>query len=204
MDTYSARLVATLFSISLILSASVVYVMHQNKTKNDGKQFTGMRNDVAYSKLSETNLFKNLNNRQLELKFAPDKKLSIGETFYYKSEIYKFLTMKTQELEQAKTQRKKECGTFIKYSAIDCDICILFVNGLRVLVDQGSTQESVALFAARVCKDLKIEDDRVCDAITQEYKVIRCFVNLRLFMQADVRNALKTSFVPGVSKKFVH
>ena len=172
MDVYAARTFAAFFSVSLILTAAIVLFTQQNGRQRDGHQTT-TKNDEG-DKLSETLLFKTLNNRKDNVfKLGPHKGLSLGEKAYYSSDIYTYLRAKTtEELELAGAQRKTECGTFLKYSAIDCDICILFVNGLRALVEQGSTQEDVAVFATRVCKDLRIEDDRVCDAITQEYKVI--------------------------------
>lgn len=182
MDTYSARLFATLFSVVLILTASIVFIKHQGGKQIDGDD-TPPRNGED-GKLSDTLLFQKFNKQNIDrFKSGPVLKQSLGETVYYNSEIYNYLRTKTRrELELAGAQRKKECGTFFKYSAIDCDICILFVNGLRALVDQGSTQEDVAVFATKVCKDLKIEDDRVCDAITQEYKAMLFGVITRLVL----------------------
>ena len=193
MDTYAARLFAALFSVALVLTASIVFFNHQGH--EDGKRRDGYKtltHNGKDGKLSDTLIFQKFNNQNVDrLKSGSNENLSLGEKVYYKSEIYKYLRSKTRgELELAGAQRKKECGTFLKYSAIDCDICILFVNGLRALVDQGSTQEDVAVFATKVCKDLKIEDDRVCDAITQEYKVhvVLCFHFVSGFLSSQTQN----------------
>jgi len=69
-----------------------------------------------------------------------------------------------------------ECGS-INYRAIECDICKLFVSGLKNLVKKGSTQEDIVLFATKICSLFAIEDQRVCARITVEFKV-RCHRSL--------------------------
>lgn len=148
MDMYTVKVVSTIVSVLVFVSSSTLVLVRQNKQDGDG---------YPEVQLPETN--------------KPEVKPSLGDLFYYKSELYEYSKKFGRELELAKTQRKKECGTYIKFSSVDCDICILFVSGLKALVEKGSTQDDVAKFATKACKDLKIEDDRVCTAITQEYKV---------------------------------
>lgn len=90
---------------------------------------------------------------------------------YRQSELANFAQKYPEELTLAKTDRKRECGTLISISKIDCEICVLFVKGLRTLVQKGSTQDDVVEFTTKACIDLKIEDARICPAIVQEFKV---------------------------------
>jgi hypothetical protein len=91
------------------------------------------------------------------------------------SEISKFAKKHQHELKAATKDRKRECGSIISVSAIDCDICVLIVKGLSDLVAKGSTQEDIVKFSTEACIELEIEDARVCPAVVQQFKV--CFLN---------------------------
>ena len=156
MDSYYARFISAIISIFLILSASTVVLIHKNKCSN------------GYHRMIDNGLLKQIGSKTTVNDVTSPK---LGEIVYRNSDLYKYNRKFRRELELAKTERKKECGTFVKFSAIDCDICILFVTGLNVLIEKGSTQEDVVEFTTKVCIDLKIEDERVCESITREFKV---------------------------------
>lgn len=61
------------------------------------------------------------------------------------------------------------CGTF-DFGEIGCSICKVVVSGLQNLVRKKSTQEDVVVFATEICKVFEIEDSRVCDSITIQFK----------------------------------
>ncbi|XP_045170624.2 sphingomyelin phosphodiesterase-like [Mercenaria mercenaria] len=100
--------------------------------------------------------------------------------FYRQTELASFARKHQNELRAARKDRKRECGSIVSVSAIDCDICVLFVNELSSLVDKGKTQEDVVEFSTKACIDLKIEDERVCQAVVQEFKAELFGVVLRL------------------------
>ena len=158
MDTYAARLVSMTFSIFLIIAASTLILLHQNQRT----ELSLNENDNSFSKF--------IGIEQNE-KHKTRPKPTLGETVFFKSAIFKYRKKFSRELVLAKAERKLECGTYVKYSAIDCDICVLFVEGLKALAEQGSTQQDVVDFTTAACRELKIEDDRVCAAITREFKV---------------------------------
>lgn len=93
------------------------------------------------------------------------------EEIYRQSGLANFAQKYPEELTVARKDRKRECGTLISVSKIDCEICDLLVTGLRSLAQRGSTQDDVVHFATKACIDLKIEDARICPAIVQEFKV---------------------------------
>ncbi|KAL3856819.1 hypothetical protein ACJMK2_011534 [Sinanodonta woodiana] len=74
------------------------------------------------------------------------------------------------DFKKAAEEREYECGAIRKFSETDCDICKLFVNMFQLLVKQGSTQEEVVKLFTAICKNFKIEDERVCESITIEFK----------------------------------
>ena len=157
MDTYAAKFVSMTFSVFMIIAASTLVLLHQYQ-----KSSVSQEHDRTISK--STGVKQTENDR-----FEANP--TLGEKVFYKSDLFKYHNKFRRELELAKTQRQKECGTYVKYSAIDCDICILFVEGLKALVEQGSTQQDVVDFTTAACKELKIEDARVCTDITREFKV---------------------------------
>ena len=60
------------------------------------------------------------------------------------------------------------CGNI---ESIPCDICTVFVHGLRALVNRQASEEEIIKFAEEVCKTFKIEDNRVCQGVVQMFKV---------------------------------
>lgn len=98
------------------------------------------------------------------------------DAFYETSEVAKFAAEHEQEILDARAHRKRECGTLVGVSAVDCKLCALFVSGTRDLIEKGSTQADIVTFATITCTELKIEDDRVCKAVVQEFKVSSCCV----------------------------
>ena len=162
METYAARFVSMTFSIFLIIAASTLILLRQNQRSNLSlNEYDG-------------SLSKHINIDKTE-KHKPESKPTLGETVLYKSDIFKYRYKFRRELKLAKHERETECGTYKKYSAIDCDICVLFVEGLKALAEQGSTQQDVVDFTTAACRELKIEDDRVCAAVTREFKVLKQF-----------------------------
>lgn len=156
MEVYTARLVSTIFSVIFVVTASTLILIHHHEQ-------SGVNDDLD-RKFNEA--------KATVSKEDTETKPKLGELVYHDSELYKHRRKFLRELKLAEAKRKKECGVYVRYSAIDCDICILFVHGLKFLAEKNSTQEDVADFSKRVCTDLKIEDARVCAAITQEFKVI--------------------------------
>lgn len=72
------------------------------------------------------------------------------------------------------TQRRftTECGVITNLNgAIGCDVCKLFVGGLQDLIQKRKSEADIVEFATIICKTFKIEDDRVCDDITFQFKV---------------------------------
>ncbi|KAH3885331.1 sphingomyelin phosphodiesterase-like [Dreissena polymorpha] len=92
------------------------------------------------------------------------------EAFYETSDVAKFAAEHEQDILDARAHRKRECGTLVGVSAVDCEVCALFVSGARGLIEKGSTQADIVQFATFTCIKLKIEDDRVCKAVVQEFK----------------------------------
>lgn len=56
---------------------------------------------------------------------------------------------------------------------IDCDLCKDIMAAIDDVIMSEESRDLIAVIAAEVCKILKIEDDRVCDYITREFKVSR-------------------------------
>ncbi|XP_052797334.1 sphingomyelin phosphodiesterase-like [Mya arenaria] len=92
------------------------------------------------------------------------------EAFYSASDLKVFASQHQSDLIDAKKYRHRECGSIISVSALDCDLCYRFVEGARALVEKGFTQEVVVKFTTDACIELKIEDERVCKAVVQEFK----------------------------------
>ncbi|KAL4223137.1 Sphingomyelin phosphodiesterase [Mactra antiquata] len=88
----------------------------------------------------------------------------------WNSELFNFARKHQNELILAKNDRKRECGSTVSVSSIDCTICDLFVQEVSALVQQGSTIDDVVKYTTDACIMLKIEDVRVCKAIVQEFK----------------------------------
>eukprot|EP00057_Strongylocentrotus_purpuratus_P012123 XP_011666597.1 PREDICTED: sphingomyelin phosphodiesterase isoform X1 [Strongylocentrotus purpuratus] len=53
---------------------------------------------------------------------------------------------------------------------IDCDLCKDIMAAIDDVIMSEESRDLIAVIAAEVCKILKIEDDRVCDYITREFK----------------------------------
>lgn len=106
-----------------------------------------------------------------------------GLEYYQQTYLASFAEKHRKELKLAKKDRKRECGTIVSVSKIDCKICVLFVDGIKDLVAKGSTQDDVARFSTKACIDLQIEDERVCKAIIQECKVRSVFSGYMFFNQ---------------------
>ena len=60
------------------------------------------------------------------------------------------------------------CGNV---DSIKCDICTVFVNGLRTLVGRQASEKDIVNFSIEVCEFFKIEDHRVCQGIVRMFKV---------------------------------
>ena len=65
----------------------------------------------------------------------------------------------------------RDCKTLSFLEDVTCEICDYIVSHVKDLVARGSTQEAVVWFARFVCIEFKIEDDRVCSTIVEEFKV---------------------------------
>lgn len=91
--------------------------------------------------------------------------------YYHQSKIPKFAEKHQRELRAAKKDRKTECGSIISVSAIDCQLCVLLVEALSDLVSKGATQDDIVKFSTKICIELEIEDERVCPAVVDEFKV---------------------------------
>lgn len=111
----------------------------------------------------------NSNNRKTGI----DATNTIDVDTLYESSPIKALVQKHGEeaLLAARADRKRECGTLVSVSAIDCELCYSFVSFARYLVEKGSTQQEIVKFATSACIALKIEDERVCRAVVEEFKV---------------------------------
>ena len=55
-------------------------------------------------------------------------------------------------------------------SDVECDLCKTVVTVIRTLVEANKSKEEIASTVAKVCENLKIEDQRVCLGITNVYK----------------------------------
>lgn len=99
---------------------------------------------------------------------------------YQQSELANFALKHQDELRLAQKDRKRECGSIVSVSKIDCKLCVGVVHLLRDLVIKGSTQEDIVKVATKACIDLKIEDARVCPAIVEEFKAELFGVLLKL------------------------
>lgn len=60
------------------------------------------------------------------------------------------------------------CGNV---DSIKCDICTVFVDGLRTLVGRQAPEKDIIDFSIEVCELFKIEDHRVCQGIVHMFKV---------------------------------
>ena len=170
MDSNYARIVSSIFSIFLLISATTLVLIHQSERSDANCQL----DDGTVKKVGVKTTANGVSNRKLV------------ETVYKNNGLHNYHRKFSRQLELAKNERKKECGTFIKFSAIDCDVCILFVTGLNLLIEKGSTQEDVVEFTTKACIDLKIEDERVCKAITREFKVSETLKLFKICFNAEV------------------
>lgn len=62
---------------------------------------------------------------------------------------------------------KLVCGNL---ENIPCDVCKLFVVGLRALVGRQAPEADIVKFAIEICKTFHIEDERVCQGIVRMFK----------------------------------
>lgn len=154
MDNYYTVIVSATVSVFLIFAASITLLRHS-------EQSTVTHND-------------NINSVAAKITVKDEKavklKVTFGESVYKSSVLHKYREKFSRKLERASDQRKKVCGVYVKYSIVDCSVCTLFFGGLQFLAERGSTQEDVAEFSKLVCINLKIADERVCSAITEEFK----------------------------------
>lgn len=74
-------------------------------------------------------------------------------------------------LQDLRSYRSRECGTISSVSPLDCEACDLFVTAAKTLVQSGGTQEDIVALARKTCIELKVEDERVCNAIVLQFKV---------------------------------
>nr|XP_022336528.1 sphingomyelin phosphodiesterase-like [Crassostrea virginica] len=108
------------------------------------------------------------------LLFAPNRHSSDNpEEFSATPRNPKFKTSRTY---------KTECGVLTDLSFITCEVCKLAVEGLKALVEKQSSEEEIVEFMTFICKKFHIEDDRVCEDITREYKDEFIGVTLRLVL----------------------
>lgn len=63
---------------------------------------------------------------------------------------------------------KLVCGNI---ESISCDICRVFVAGLRLLVSRQAPEEDIIAFSIEVCQKFNIEDDKVCKGVVYMFKV---------------------------------
>lgn len=62
---------------------------------------------------------------------------------------------------------KLVCGNI---ESISCDICRVFVAGLRLLVSRQAPEEDIIAFSIEVCQKFNIEDDKVCKGVVYMFK----------------------------------
>lgn len=67
-----------------------------------------------------------------------------------------------------KPRIKIVCGNL---ENIPCDVCKLFVVGLRELVGRQAPEADIVKFAIELCDTFHIEDERVCQGIVRMFKV---------------------------------
>ena len=56
-------------------------------------------------------------------------------------------------------------------SSLGCDACKFGVNILQNLFSKNATEEVIVRNLIKLCIDLKIEDDNVCNLVVREFKV---------------------------------
>ena len=54
---------------------------------------------------------------------------------------------------------------------LDCESCKIIVGVLQQLMMRNATEDEITHIIARICIDLKIEDQNVCNLIVVEFKV---------------------------------
>ena len=54
---------------------------------------------------------------------------------------------------------------------LSCDLCKVIVGVIDDLISANKTEEEVVAIATEICIAFKIESERVCKAVTIEYKV---------------------------------
>lgn len=54
---------------------------------------------------------------------------------------------------------------------LDCESCKIIVGVLQQLMMRNATEDEITHIIARICIDLKIEDQNVCNMIVVEFKV---------------------------------
>ncbi|XP_065178037.1 sphingomyelin phosphodiesterase-like [Sycon ciliatum] len=69
--------------------------------------------------------------------------------------------------------------------SISCDVCKVAIVAVQALVKQNATEEEIVKLSTRICIDLKIEDKRVCDGITVEFREEIIAVLLATALSAD-------------------
>ena len=69
---------------------------------------------------------------------------------------------------QGQTQFHKDKTLGIQ---VKCDVCKAVVIVIQTLVKANKSKDEIASAVARVCIDLDIEDKRVCDGLTNVFKV---------------------------------
>lgn len=67
---------------------------------------------------------------------------------------------------------KYVCGNI---ESISCDICRVFVTGLRLLISRQASEEEIISFSIEVCEKFKIEDEKVCKGVVYMFKVCHHF-----------------------------
>lgn len=92
--------------------------------------------------------------------------------YYRMSGLAAFAANHRGELRDLRQARSMMCGTISSISHLDCEACSLFITTAKHLIESGATQDDVISFAKKTCIDLEIEDQRVCDAIVMEFKVL--------------------------------
>ena len=60
---------------------------------------------------------------------------------------------------------------FLDPADLDCESCKIIVGVLQQLMMRNATEDEITHIIARICIDLKIEDQHVCKLIVVEFKV---------------------------------
>lgn len=86
---------------------------------------------------------------------------------------------KTNSKHDVRKRITASCGTIL--DSVYCTACEVAVEGMKELAKRKSTQADVVYFAAKICILFSIEDTRVCNSITEEFKVNITFKYLTIF-----------------------